>query len=198
MQGSTPAGWGWTVQTDGDWVHARRPVITQPDQTADLGASVGSSNTGELTVTAEAILYSIECELATTTLKACICAILGQGPKILMGVTQAYSHAVECASWKSARAVAQPVGAGSLAGLSVHARARARALVTLAERHAVGGGQLVDSGLQAFQENCERYVEITSFQLGHRVPQAPRGAPPPKSPTVPTCGASGSPMAARP
>ena len=35
-------------------------MITQPDHTADLGASVGSSNTGELTVTAEAILYSIE------------------------------------------------------------------------------------------------------------------------------------------
>ena len=35
----------------------------------------------------------------------------------------------------------------ALSGLSVHARSRARALVTLAERHAVGGGSLVDSGL---------------------------------------------------
>ena len=61
----------------------------------------------------------------------------------------------------------------ALSGLSVHARARARALVTLAERHAVGGGHLVDSGLQAFQETAGPYVEITSFQLGPQVPQAP-------------------------
>ena len=59
----------------------------------------------------------------------------------------------------------------ALAGLSVHARARARALVTLAERHAVGGGQLVDSGLQAFQEQ-PRLVKISSFQVC-QVPQAP-------------------------
>ena len=85
----------------------------------------------------------------------------------------------------------------ALAGLSVHARARARALVTLAERHAVGGGQLVDSGLQAFQEE-ERYVEITSFRLGPQVPQAPPGAPPPRAPTVATPATTGPQVAAQP
>ena len=87
----------------------------------------------------------------------------------------------------------------ALAGMSVHARARARALTTLAERHAVGGGHLVDSGLQAFQETQEGgYTEITSFQLGPRVPQAPLGSPPAKSPTVPTPGVTGQPKAAQP
>ena len=82
----------------------------------------------------------------------------------------------------------------ALAGLSVHARARARQLVTLAERHAVGGGHLVDSGLQAFQETqVGTYTEITSFE---QVPQAPRGSPPPKFPTVPTPGVPGQPQAA--
>ena len=75
----------------------------------------------------------------------------------------------------------------ALAGLSIHARSRARALVTLAERHAVGGGQLVDSGLQAFQEpEPAHFVEVTYFQVPPQVPQAPAGAPPPKAPTVPT------------
>ena len=55
----------------------------------------------------------------------------------------------------------------ALAGLSVHARARARALVTLAERHAVGGGQLVDSGLQAFQEQ-ERFSFDHRFLRHHQ------------------------------
>ena len=87
----------------------------------------------------------------------------------------------------------------ALAGMSVHARSRARALTTLAERHAVGGGQMVDSGLQAFQENQQgSYTEITSFELGPRVPQAPLGSPPAKSPTVPTPGVSGQPKAAQP
>ena len=86
----------------------------------------------------------------------------------------------------------------ALAGLSMHARARARALTTLAERHAVGGGHLVDSCLQAFQETQDGgYTEITSFQLP-KVPQAPLGSPPPKSPTVPTPGVTGQPKAAQP
>ena len=78
----------------------------------------------------------------------------------------------------------------ALSGMSVHARARAHALVTLAERHTVGGGQLVDSGLQAFQETAGGYVEIASFQLGPKVPQVPPGAPPPKTPRTSQMGAS--------
>ena len=72
-----------------------------------------------------------------------------------------------------------------------------QAIEALAERHAVGGGQLVDSGLQAFQEQ-DRYVEITSFQLRPQVPQAPPGAPPAKAPTVATPTATGPQVAAQP
>ena len=90
------------------------------------------------------------------------------------------------ASWRTLLEEDPDQAIEALAGLSIHARSRARALVTLAERHAVGGGHLVDSGLQAFQETAGSYTEITSFQLNSQVPQAPAGSPPPKTPTVAT------------
>ena len=89
-------------------------------------------------------------------------------------------------SWKNLLEADPDQAIEALSGMSVHARARARALVTLAERHAVGEGQLVDSGLQAFQETEGQYVEITSFQLGPQVPKVPAGAPPARTPTVAT------------
>ena len=96
-------------------------------------------------------------------------------------------------SWRNLLEADPDQAIEALSGMSIHARARARALVTLAERHAVGGGQLVDSGLQAFQETAGQYVEITSFQLGPQVPKVPAGAPPAKTPTVATPKVSAQP-----
>ena len=59
----TPAGWGFCVKDDDNWIDACGPVITTPDHSAFLGATVGSNNTGELTAVAEAMLYAIEHQL---------------------------------------------------------------------------------------------------------------------------------------
>ena len=65
---TTPAGWGWCAPQGEDWLEASGPVITSPDHTAYVGATVGSNNTGELTAIAEALLFAVEHEYTHVTI----------------------------------------------------------------------------------------------------------------------------------
>ena len=65
---TTPAGWGWCAPQGENWLEASGPVITSPDHTAYIGATVGSNNTGELTAIAEALLFAIEHEYTHVTI----------------------------------------------------------------------------------------------------------------------------------
>ena len=56
----TLAGWGWCYASDGCWMEASGPVITDHTEPDYLGAEVGSNNTGELTAIAEALLHAKE------------------------------------------------------------------------------------------------------------------------------------------
>ena len=64
---STPAGWGWCYEMEGEWTEAFGPVVTESDHPAYRGAQVGSNNTGELTAILEAILYAEDKQWAALT-----------------------------------------------------------------------------------------------------------------------------------
>ena len=85
---TTPAGWGWCFQRDDQWIEAFGPVVTDPNHLLYRGAQVGSNNTGELTAILEAVIYAIDHNWHTVSIKSDSLWSI----KVMKGIWRAMRH----------------------------------------------------------------------------------------------------------
>ena len=85
---STAAGWGWCFEREDQWVEAFGPVVTDPNHLLYRGARVGSNNIGELTAILGALIYAIDHNWHTVTIRSDSLWSI----KVIKGIWRAMKH----------------------------------------------------------------------------------------------------------